>query len=144
MEIEINVPAIQGKVTQCLKADCPVADSCLRQIVRRGCTKDLEIFRVVNPDAIEITSTGCKYFKSTDGKPFGVGFTKYIDSLAHADAREARAILADYFNSRQQYYRYLNGQLKTSPARKEEMEAVLSAAGLPVPVEFDDIVYDYE
>jgi len=144
MEIEINIPAIQGKVTQCIKADCPVADSCLRQIVRNGCTKDLSIISIVNPDAIEMTDNGCQFFKSTEGKPFGVGFGNYILSLTVIQAKTARAVLADFFNSRQQYYRYHNGSLKISMEKKEEMESVLAANGLPTPLTFDDIIYEYE
>lgn len=142
MELDIN--SIQSKVTQCIKSDCPQAANCLRQIVRQQCTAELAFIRIVNPDAVQPTADGCQYFKSTEGVPYGVGFDNYLSQLTMPEARSFRKLLYSYFNNRMQYNRYRTGQLKVSPERREEMNSILAANGFPTPIEFDDVVYEYE
>lgn len=142
--METDVKSIQSKVTQCIKSDCPAAAECLRQIVHSKCSAEVEFIRIVNPDAIKMGDKGCQFFKATDTVPYGVGFTTYIAKLPMKVATQARAVLYSYFNSRMQFHRYCKGQLKVSPARRAEMEKVLSKAGLPTPIEFDEVIYDFE
>ncbi len=133
----MNIEKLQKKVAQCMRADCPSAEVCLRQIVRRKCSKSLETVQMVNPDAIAMEGDKCQFFKDSFGTIYGVGFEKYFDLLSYKEAKAAYAVLQAYFNSRTQYGRYRSGVLRISPERKAEIDALLQENGVSVPLECD-------
>lgn len=142
--MEIAYDSLCKKISLCILAECPAASRCLRHIARTKCPSSMETIEIVNPDSVELTEDGCQFFKSTNIVPFGVGFKNYLLNLTIAQAATARALLYGYFNNRTQFYRYRDGILRFSPSRKEDVEAILAAAGLPTPLSFDSIVYDIE
>ena len=133
----LNIERLQKKVAQCMRADCPSAEACLRQIVRSKCDKSLETVPMVNPDAIVMEGGKCQFFKDTQGTVYGVGFAHYFDLLSYKEAKTAQAVLLSYFNSRTQLGRYRSGVLRISPERKAEIDALLRANGVSVPLECD-------
>ena len=134
---KLNIEKLQKKVAQCMRADCPSAEACLRQIVRRKCDKTMETVQMVNPDAIVMNGEKCQFFKDTMGTVYGVGFENYFDLLTYKEAKIAYAVLLAYFHSRTQLGRYRSGQFRLSPDRKEEIDALLKANGVSVPLECD-------
>lgn len=133
----LNMEKLQKKVPQCMRADCPSAEVCLRQIVRRKCSKAMEVVQMVNPDAIVMEGDKCQFFKDTTGSVYGVGFENYFDLLSHKEAKTAYAVLQAYFKNRTQYMRYRTGQFRISPERKAEIDAFLKENGVSVPLECD-------
>ena len=133
----LNIEKLQKRVAQCMRADCPAAKECLRQIVRSQCDKTLETVKMVNPDAITMKGDRCQFFKDTNGTIYGVGFANYFDLLSYKEAQIAHAVLQAYFRSRTQYGRYRSGLFRISPNRKKEIDAFLKENGVSVPLECD-------
>lgn len=134
---ELSIERLQKKVAQCMRADCPSAKVCLRQIVRSNCDKTIETVRMVNPDAIVMEGDKCQFFRDTQGTVYGVGFDRYFDLLSFKEAKIAYAVLLAYFHNRTQLGRYRSGQFRISPDRKEEIDALLEANGVSIPLECD-------
>ncbi len=128
---------LQKKVAQCMRAECPSAEVCLRQMVRRACDKTMDVVQMVNPDAIAMKGDRCQFFRDTLGTLYGVGFEKYFDQLPHKEAKTAYSVLQWYFKSRTQFGRYRSGQFRISPERKAEIDALLRENGVSVPLECD-------
>ena len=137
-----DVEKLQKSVTQCVLADCPSASVCLRQIVRRRCSKSLEKVTIYNPDAIVMDGDRCQFFRSTDLLRYGRGFEGYFEQLSFPEARAARAVLTEYFHNRTQLMRYRSGYFRLDPERMEEINALLEAAGVPLPLQCDSYEYD--
>lgn len=133
----LNIEKLQQKVAQCMRAECPSAEVCLRQIVRRECDKTLGVVQMVNPDAIVMEGDKCQFFKDTLGTVYGVGFDNYFDLLSHKEAKTAYTLLQWYFKSRTQFGRYRSGQFRISPERKAEIDALLQSNGVSLPLECD-------
>lgn len=133
----LNIEKLQKKVAQCLRSECPSAKVCLRQIVRSKCDKTLETVLMVNPDAIEMKGDKCQMYQDSKGKTYGIGFEHYFDLLSYKEAKAAYAVLLAYFNSRTQLGRYRSGQLRISPERKAEIDALLQENGVSQPLECD-------
>ncbi len=133
----LNIEKLQTKVAQCMRADCPSAKVCLRQIVRRGCDKTLEMVQMVNPDAIVMEGDKCQLFRSTELTVYGVGFRHYLDMLSYTEAQAARVVLRAYFRNSAQLSRYRTGRFRISPEMKATIDYHLKANGVSVPLECD-------
>ncbi len=133
----LNIEKLQTKVAQCMNADCPSAEICLRQIVRRRCDKTLEQVQMVNPDAIVMNGDRCQFFRNTDLSVYGIGFRHYFDQLSYKEAQVARAVLQAYFHNSAQLSRYRSGRFRISPDMKAEIDAFLKENGVSIPLECD-------
>ena len=141
--VHIDIEKIQAKVTQCIKSDCPSAEVCIRQIVRRGCDKSLEHIKIVNPDAIVMEDGKCQFFRDTSMVAYGVGFTHYFELLTYKEAQIALAVLRNYFHSSAQLSRYRTGKIRVSPEMKAEIDRFLQREGVTTPLQCDEYVTDF-
>ena len=139
----LDIEKLQKRIAQCINGNCPSAEKCVRQIVRKQCSRSLEQIRIVNPDAITMTDGKCQFYKGSEGVAFGKGFNGYFDTLTVPQERTARAVLHAYFHNRTQFSRYRSGTLLLSPKRLEEVNALLAHHMLP-PLVLDDMVVDIE
>ena len=133
----MSIEKLQTKVAQCICADCPSAEICLRQIVRRQCDKSLERVQMVNPDAIVMDGDRCQFFRDTELSVYGIGFSRYFDMLSYKEAKVAHAVLLAYFHNSAQLSRYRTGKFRISPQMKAEIDAFLKENGVSIPLECD-------
>ena len=134
---DLNIEKLQTKVAQCMCADCPSAEICLRQIVRRQCDKSLERVQMINPDAIVMEGDKCQFFRNTELSVYGIGFRHYFDLLSYKEAKIARAVLLAFFHNSAQLSRYRTGKFRISPDMKAEIDRLLEENGVSVPLECD-------
>ena len=141
--VTLDIEKLQEKVAQCVKADCPAAGECIRQMVRRGCSPSLEYVKMVNPDAIQMKEGRCQFFRDTTLSLFGVGFERYFDLLSYKEAQRAKAVLLAYFGSRMQVWRYRTGKFRISPEMKADIDRILLQVGVATPLQCDSYETDF-
>lgn len=133
----MNVEKFQTKVAQCMRADCPSAAACLRQVVRQKCDKALDFIQMVNPDAIVMEDGKCQFFRGMQTRKYGVGFRGYFNMLSYKEAKAARVALLSYFHNRAQLSRYSNGQFRITPEMKADIDSLLKDVGVSIPLVCD-------
>ena len=69
----ISFKEVPDNYTLCVKADCPMADHCLRQLAMQVLTSRNKILKIVNP-LLTQPSEQCEFYRSDEPQVFARGF----------------------------------------------------------------------
>ena len=72
--MHISFKEVPDNYTLCVKADCPVADHCLRQLAMQVLTSRNKILKIVNP-LLTQPSEQCEFYRSDEPQVFARGFS---------------------------------------------------------------------
>ena len=101
----------------CMHADCPKADSCLRQLAFRRHA----------------------HYVSNQPVKFAKGFTNFQKRMYPDQYDKFMTTLVCHFG-RNQYFKRRRGDIVLSPEEQEEIKAVLEKVGVNHPMEFDQYI----
>ena len=118
----------------CVKADCPMADHCLRQIAMGEISKHDNVMTIVNPLRTK-PSEQCESYRSNELQTFARGFTKMQEVMLPRQYKTFMLQLQSHFG-RTAYFERRRGERLCSPRDIKVIEAVLQSLGLP-RLEFD-------
>lgn len=143
MKTELDYSEAPHNYTLCLHRDCPLADTCLRQLAEKSIPATLPACLVIRPAYLASLTTPCPYYRSSGKVRFAKGFVRLLEELPHKQMRTVVAHLIDQFG-RRTYYRTRKGERLLSPSEQETFRNVLKKCGVsPVP-EFDLYIEKYD
>lgn len=138
-----NPSKIPTNYPLCLNRQCPLASTCLRQLVERHATNTSEYWHIISPRCIEAQQGQCVYYRPSAKVRFAKGFLKMLDNMTYKQMRLFVEGMANLFSERT-YYRIRKGERLISPAQQEKIYQLLNACGVEGRPEFDAYVEDYE
>ena len=126
----------------CLNRKCPLASSCLRQLVEQCVTNTSEFWTIVSPKRIASQQGDCAYYRSSVKVQFAKGFVDILGNLQNKQTKYVIARLINLF-SRRTYYRIRKGERLLSPDEQQKVLAIFKEYGANGSLEFDSYVKDY-
>ena len=126
----------------CLNRKCPLASSCLRQLVEQCVTNTSEFWTIVSPKRIASQQGDCAYYRSSVKVQFAKGFVDILGNLPNKQTKYVIARLINLF-SRRTYYRIRKGEHLLSPDEQQKVLAIFKEYGANGSLEFDSYVKDY-
>ncbi|MBQ8867662.1 MAG: hypothetical protein IJ013_08085 [Bacteroidaceae bacterium] len=122
----------------CLHADCPKADTCLRQLAYRQHAELPLYVRLLNP-ARCTKQAGCPHY--ADSKPviFAKGFTNFQKKMFPDQYSKFMSILICHFG-RNAYFMRRRGATPLPPKEQEIIKKALKRSGITQAMEFDQYV----
>lgn len=118
----------------CLRAECPMAEKCLRHTAWEMLPTGIVYLSVINPKAIKL-STSCNYYCSNTPMRFARGFKGMQANMLPAQYEKFRAKLITRL-SRNAYYERRRGERLCSPDEITYIRSVLKSLKLE-SLEFD-------
>ena len=70
---KINYDEVPGCYLHCIKADCKMANHCLRQLAMQNLPSNLTAVTILNPQLTQ-TGEGCEYYRDDKPQVYGKGF----------------------------------------------------------------------
>lgn len=134
-----NVPT---DYPMCLNRECPLASSCLRQLVEQYATKPSDFWVIVSPERIASQQGDCAYYRSSVKVQFAKGFVNILGNLPNKQTKYVIARLINLF-SRRTYYRIRKGERLLSPDEQQKVLAIFKEYGANDSLKFDAYVEDY-
>ena len=131
---KINYKDIPYGFIHCLRADCPMAEHCLRQIAMQALPKDEMSVRILNPQLVE-PSENCRFYRSDESQVYARGFTNMQKYMLPSQYDTFRYRLIGKFG-RNPYFERRKGARLCSPSEIEIVKAALKEMGLE-HLEFD-------
>ena len=126
----------------CLNRKCPLASSCLRQLVEQCVTNTSEFWTIVSPKRIASQQGDCAYYRSSVKVQFAKGFVDILGNLPNKQTKYVIARLINLF-SRRTYFRIRKGERLRSPDEQQKVLAIFKEYGANDSLEFDSYVKDY-
>ena len=112
----------------CIKADCPLANSCLRQLAMQVLTTQHKIVRIVNP-LLALPSEQCEFYRSDTPQVYARGFAAMKEEMLPRQYKVFMNRLQSAFG-RTGYFERRRGVRLCSPKDIKILEAVLKDLGL--------------
>lgn len=137
--ITFQLSDVPGNFTLCLNSDCPLADQCLHQVVRRMVASAELVLHVYNPEVVTGGET-CKYFRALKLDRYAKGFTRFQEEMKPRQYAMFSGSLMAHFG-RNPYYERRRGERLLSPAEQQMALRALRKAGIEGDLEFD--AYEY-
>ena len=106
-----------------MHADCPKADSCLRQLAFRRHAELGMFLQLINP-ALCTKQPDCPHYVSNQPVKFAKGFTNFQKRMYPDQYDKFMTTLVCHFG-RNQYFKRRRGDIVLSPEEQEEIRAVL-------------------
>lgn len=125
MLISFEVP---DNYTLCVKADCPMADHCLRQLAMQVLTSRNKILKIANP-LLTQPSEQCEFYRSDEPQVFARGFEAMKEEMLPRQYKVFMNHLKAKFG-RTGYFERKRGDRLCSPDDIKAVEAVLKELGL--------------
>ena len=145
MKENIDFSEVPYEYALCLNRQCPKADTCLRQLVKRIVPQKVEYWTIVSPKYTDtITKGNCLYYRSNIKARYAKGFIGILENLPHKKMESAISQLMSFFG-RRTYYRVRKGERLLSPFEQEQVLNILKHCSVNSPLEFDAYseVYDW-
>lgn len=137
--ITFQLSDVPGNFTLCLNAECPLAERCLHQMVRRMIPTDELVLHVYNPEAVK-GGENCKFFRALKLDRYAKGFSRFQEEMVPRQYAVFSRSLMHYFG-RNPYYERRRGERSLSPAEQEVVLQALRKAGIEEDLEFDGYEY---
>ena len=125
---KISFKEVPNGYTVCIKADCPLANSCLRQLAMQVLTKQHKIVRIVNP-LLTQPSEQCEFYRSDEPQVYARGFAAMKEEMLPRKYKVFMNRLQSVFG-RTGYFERRRGDKLCSPKDIKTVEAVLKDLGL--------------
>jgi hypothetical protein len=126
--MQISFKEVPDNYTLCIKADCPLADHCLRQMAMQVLTKRNKIVKIVNP-LLTLPSEQCEFYRSDEPQVYARGFEAMKEEMLPRQYKVFMHRLQDYFG-RTGYFERRRGERLCPPKDIKAVEAVLKELGL--------------
>lgn len=133
IEDSLEVPV---HYTLCLNNQCPKADTCLRQIVERKLTDDVQYMAIVNPKHLATLKGDCPFYRSNAKVLYAKGMKRMLDNLSQKQMRSVVPRLIRLFSKRT-YYRIRNGERLLAPSEQRKVLDIMKACGATETQKFD-------
>ena len=122
----------------CLHADCPMADSCLRQLAYRRHAELGTFLRLINPSMCS-KQAGCPHYVSNQPVRFARGFVNFQKRMYPEQYDKFMTMLICHFG-RNQYFKRRRGDIVLPPEEQEVIQVALEKAGVTQPMKFDEYI----
>lgn len=126
--MNISFKEVPDNYTLCVKADCPMADHCLRQLAMQVLTSRNKIVKIVNP-LLTQPSEQCEFYRSAEPQVFARGFEAMKEEMLPRQYKMFMNRLKAKFG-RTGYFERKRGDRLCSPDDIKAIEAVLKELGL--------------
>lgn len=134
---KINYNEVPGCYLHCIKADCKMANHCLRQLAMQAADDSVRSFAIINPKLIE-QQTECEFYRDDKPQVYGKGFLNMQKRMLPDEYSMFMYRLQGKFG-RNPYFERRRGERLCSPSEIKEVEAALKAVGHP-ELKFDAYV----
>ena len=122
----------------CLHADCPMADSCLRQLAYRRHAELGTFLRLINPSMCN-KQADCPHYVSNQPVRFARGFVNFQKRMYPEQYDKFMLLLILHFG-RSQYFKRRRGEIALPPEEQEAIQIALKKAGVTQKMEFDEYI----
>ena len=122
----------------CLNKDCPMADSCLRQLAYRRHEELGTFLKLINPSKCS-QQADCPYYVSNQPVRFAKGFVNIQKLMYPEQYAKFMTLLICHFG-RNQYFKRRRGDIVLPPEEQEVIQMALEKAGVTQPMEFDEYI----
>ena len=122
----------------CLHADCPMADSCLRQLAYRRHAELGTFLRLINPSMCS-KQADCPHYVSNQPVRFARGFMNFQKRMYPEQYDKFMLLLILHFG-RSQYFKRRRGEIVLPPEEQEAIQIALKKAGVTQKMEFDEYI----
>ena len=119
----------------CQHADCPMADTCLHQIVYPVLLEKDDMLHVVNPNKCS-KDAQCKFYRSNKPVTYARGFTHFQKRMFPGQYDRFSTILISKFG-RNAYYERRRGDTALTPKEQQIVLDALKAAGVTEEMKFE-------
>jgi hypothetical protein len=120
---KINYDEVPGCYLHCIKADCKMANHCLRQLAMQNLPSNLTAVTILNPQLTQ-TGEGCEYYRDDKPQVYGKGFKNMQKKMLPDEYQTFMYRLQGKFG-RNPYFERRKGARLCSPKEMKEVEAVL-------------------
>ena len=120
----------------CLHNDCPMADSCLRQLAYRRHEELGTFLKLINPSQCS-KREDCTHYVSNKPVRFAKGFVNFQKRMYPDQYDKFMTLLICHFG-RNQYFKRRRGDIALSPEEQEVVKIALEKAGVTKLMEFDE------
>ncbi|WP_455593228.1 DUF6078 family protein [Bacteroides sp.] len=139
----MTFPDLPFNYLLCINEQCPRSATCLRQMVVREVSEDMEWWPVISPKRLAALKGDCPYYRSNVKVQFAKGFIQLIESLPYKQMRAVIHELMEHF-SRRTYFRIRKGERLLSPSEQRAVLHILKRNGVTAPLQFDAYVEGYD
>ena len=122
----------------CLHTDCPMADSCLRQLAYRHHAELGTFLRLINPSMCS-KQADCPHYVSNQPVRFARGFVNFQKRMYPEQYDKFMLLLILHFG-RSQYFKRRRGEIVLPPEEQEAIQIALKKAGVTQKMEFDEYI----
>ena len=119
----------------CLHADCPMADSCLRQLAYRRHAELGTFLRLINPSMCS-KQADCPHYVSNRPVRFAKGFMNIQKRMYPEQYDKFMTLLICHFG-RNQYFKRRRGDILLPPEEQEVIRLMLEKVGADSKMDFD-------
>ena len=124
---KINYDEVPGCYLHCIKADCKMADHCLRQLAMQNLPSNLTAVTILNPQLTQ-TGEGCEYYRDDKPQVYGKGFKNMQKKMFPDEYSTFMYRLQGKFG-RNPYFERRKGAQLCSPSDIKQVEDALKAIG---------------
>ncbi len=143
MEASVNFSQVPYRYAVCLKRECQMADSCLRQLIEPVMPPELTHWTIISPKYLSAIEGTCTYYRPAVKVRFAKGFIGILNNLPYNQMQRVISHLMDYFG-RRTYYRVRKGERLLSPKEQQNILYILKNCGVEESGEFDAYIEDYD
>ena len=129
---------IPSRYPLCLHDDCPMADSCLRQLAFRRHEELDSFLNLINPSKCN-KQANCPHYVSNQPVRFAKGFTNFKKRMYPDQYNKFMTLLICHFG-RNQYFKRRRGEIVLPPEEQEVIQMALEKVGVTQPMEFDEYI----
>lgn len=143
METKINFSEVPYHYPLCLKRECPVGGTCLRQLAEQCVPDTVETWHVISPRYLALVKGDCPYYRSSNKVRFARGFIGMLENMPGKQMKLVISTLIDTF-SRRTYFRIRKGERPLSPSEQQAIVDILKRHNVAGPYVFDAYFDGYE
>ncbi len=133
--ITFQLSDVPGNFVLCLNSECPLADRCLHQMVRRMVGIDELVLHVYNPEVVR-GGEDCEHFRSGEPVRYAFGFEGMQENMLPKQYAMFRDTLIACF-SRNRFFVRRRGEFPISPREQAYIRGVLEQVGADPSLGFD-------
>lgn len=143
MKNDFDYSIVPYTFLHCIKAECSLANDCLRHKVMKHVTIEQTGISIVNPIRIPENAENCNYFYPDRMSRFALGITHLLDNIPHTLAIEIKRELSVYFK-KNTYYRIRNKERLIKPSEQELIRWIFIQKGITEEPVFDKYIEQYD
>lgn len=140
---DFNPSKVPTDYPLCLHRQCPLASTCLRQLVEQHCNDTAVYWYIISPKRIAALQGECPYYRCSAKVRYAKGMMNMLENMPHKQMCAVIAGLKHLFSERT-YYRIRKGERLLFPAEQQKIYKLLQACGVNGRPEFDAYTEDYE